>query len=300
MLCMWRGCSGWGVRKDWSQDTDPVHLLNGWLTLKLGPAWRVEPLKDRAMASTFVCRGLGMPGEWFPDSALWWLEQCWPHRRALSAVQRQRTGRPFPTESAAFSESFFVCFFLSYQRDQMQSIGCRRAQDTSGISAESAQRKEEGRPYTDGWSILEPVMWMLSEVLTVENLRKKSQSILEYCLELGNHYLKFRVRHFPQADWPTPAPLSQVHHMVLLPYLGCWLPCPSLDAEPSLPVPTPASPMMPFTVSSLTAPVNCALHHRVCALPGAPKRRAASLRVLVHLTHGTPPHGDRAFHGHDI
>ena len=74
--------------QDWSQDTDPVHLLNGWLTVKLGPAWRVEPLKDRAMASTFVCRGLGMPGERFPESALWWLEQCWPPIGGLCRLYR--------------------------------------------------------------------------------------------------------------------------------------------------------------------------------------------------------------------
>ena len=40
---------------DWPQDTDPVRLLKGWLTLKLGPTWGVELLTDRAVVSMYVC-----------------------------------------------------------------------------------------------------------------------------------------------------------------------------------------------------------------------------------------------------
>ena len=40
---------------DWPQDTDPVRLLKGWLTLKLGPTWGVELLTDSAVVSMDVC-----------------------------------------------------------------------------------------------------------------------------------------------------------------------------------------------------------------------------------------------------
>ena len=73
----------------------------------------------------------------------------------------------------------------------MQSIGYGRAQATPGMGAESVQGKEEGSLSTRCWNILEHVTWMLSEVSAVENLKKKrAQNILEYCLQLGNHYLK--------------------------------------------------------------------------------------------------------------
>lgn len=169
----------------------------------------------------------------------------------------------------------------------MQSLGVEDHTVLQEVSVGSVQRKEEGNAYIDGWNILKPVRQMICNWGSLPNsLGKdfflKHRTFLECCLQLGNYYLKFKVRHCTHTDCSTSSAIipATPQHMTALPpsWLLASLPLSGYLIGTALQASQPLSwhilwfPFFkPFSACpSVTVPLNYALPSKSVCFPGNP------------------------------
>lgn len=104
------------------------------------------------------------------------------------------------------------------------------------MTAESGQRKEQGKPYTEGWDMLELVMWMIS----ICSFLPSTSSVLTN--------FKKSIEHFKSSGLDTPPGRLMCTLTLFHSFHSTWLPCPhfgcclSLDALSCFPFKAPTLP----------------------------------------------------------